>query len=151
MNGWLFSEEEISPGKSEKARRIERGAEAAPEDVALVYTATRAGKATAGHFFMCVDDAKRFCSHPKTKGVIHGNEWAFFFTTLKNYLGNYLDLTEGGIDFTNFCDNGSRNDVLRELGIMPLKPSEVFLDLEKRGFVVKRPLFFNYCHGLAYE
>lgn len=125
MNGWLFDLDEIS-GKTLKERRIEKARAAAPADIALVYTATRAGKATAGHYFMRMDDARKFCSCPKTKGVMYGNEWAFFFffffTSLKNYLGNFLDLTEHGIDFTGFCDNGSGNDLCVKLGIKPLDP-----------------------------
>lgn len=46
----------------------------------------------------------------------------FFFTSLKNYLGNFLDLTEHGIDFNGFCDNGSGNDLCVKLGIKPLDP-----------------------------
>lgn len=101
--GYLFDMDEFRPKETKKERRIAEARAAAPDDIALVYTATRGGKATAGHYFMCLDDAKKFCSHPKSKGVLHGNEWAFFWTSLKNYLGNFLDLTEYGIDFSADC------------------------------------------------
>lgn len=137
--GYLFDMDEFCPAESKKEQRIANARAAAPEGIALVYTATRAGKATAGHYFMRIEDAKKFCSHPKSKGVVHGNEWAFFWTSLKNYMGNFLDLTEYGIDFSGFCDNGSRDELLNELGICPLNFIEVCKDLELRGFKVKYP------------
>lgn len=137
--GYLFNMDELRPAEDKKEKRIANARAAAPEDIALVYTATRHGKATAGHYFMSIADAKKFCSSPKSKGIIHGNEWAFFWTSLKNYLGNFLDLTEHGIDFSGFCDDGSRDALLEELGILPLNSDEVFNDLERRGFKVKYP------------
>lgn len=144
--GYLFDMDEFCPAESKKEQRIANARAAAPEDIALVYTATRAGKATAGHYFMRIEDAKKFCSHPKSKGVLHGNEWAFFWTSLKNYLGNFLDLTEYGIDFSGFCDNGSGDALLQELGIEPYEAWDVCAVLEKRGFRVIYPPYLGMVH-----
>lgn len=144
--GYLFDMDEFRPKETKKERRISAARAAAPDDIALVYTATRAGKATSGHYFMRISDAKKFCSHPKSKGVVHGNEWAFFWTSLKNYLGNFLDLTEYGIDFSGFCDNGSRDELLDELGIEPYEAWDVCAVLEKRGFKVIYPPYLGLVH-----
>ncbi|MBD5406314.1 MAG: hypothetical protein HDR56_01685 [Treponema sp.] len=131
------------PTESKKEERIRLARENAPDNIALVYTATAHGKASCGHFFMKIEDAKKFCSSPKSKGVLLGNEWAFFWTSLKNYLGNFLDLTEHGIDFSKFCENGSKDDLLRKLDIRPLSPVQVFEDLRIRGFNVIWPPLSN--------
>lgn len=146
QRGFLFDLDEIKPAKSKKEQRIENARALAPKNIALVYTATKCGKASCGHFFMTIDDAKKFCSSPKSKGVMHGNEWAFFWTSLENYLGNFLDLTEHGIDFTAFCDNGSRDDLLQELSIDPYEPWDVCAVLEARGFKVKYPPYLGQAH-----
>lgn len=122
-----------------KAKRIEDAYNAAPDDVALLYTATECGNATGGHFFMTIDDAKKFCSDERSSGVLHGTRWAFIWTSLKNYVGNYWDLTLHGVDFTKFSDNGSRDALCDAIGVHPLDPLKVFRDLEAAGIRVKRP------------
>lgn len=144
--GFLFDMDELCPAETKKEKRIKEAYEAAPEGIALVYTATAHGKASCGHYFMRIEDAKKFCSSSKTKGVLHGNEWAFFWTSLKNYCGNFLDLTEHGVDFTAFCDNGSRDDLLQELCIEPYEPWDVCAVLEARGFKVKYPPYLGQAH-----
>jgi hypothetical protein len=65
-------------------------AEPPPEEYdgqpALVYLSTEHG---AGRLlWKCtVRDAKKICSLPGTSGKYLGNEWAYFWTTLKNYVG----------------------------------------------------------------
>lgn len=135
----LFAPDEIER-KDEKAQRIDAARDAAPEDVALVYTCTECGNSTGGHYFMRIDDAKRFCADPRSCGTMHGTRWAFFWTSLKNYVGNYWDLTLHGVDFTKFCDNGSRDALCAEIGVRPLSAWQVFDDLERAGIRLKRPL-----------
>ena len=128
------------PAKSEKEIRIENAYDAAPDGIALVYTASENGNSTGPHFFLTIDDAMKLCSDNRSKGVIHGTCWAFFWTSLKNYCGNYWDLTDGGIDFTNFFDNGSRDELLNELGIKKIDYWEVYDLLKNAGFKIKNPI-----------
>lgn len=126
--------------KSEKQRRIENAYNAAPDGIALVYTATEKGNSTDPHFFLAIDDAMKLCSDERSKGVLHGTRWAFFWTSLKNYCGNYWDLTDGGLDFTKFYDNGSRDALLDDLGIKKIDYWEVYELLTNAGFKVKNPM-----------
>lgn len=125
------------PGKSEKQQRIENARNNAPEGIALVYTATEKGNSTDPHFFMSIDDAMKLCSDERSKGVLHGTKWAFFWTSLKNYCGNYWDLTLNGLDLTKFYDNGSRDALLEELGITKLDFFDVVRQLKRNGISVK--------------
>lgn len=129
--------------RNEKAERIDAARDAAPENIALLYTCTACGNSTGGHFFMEIDDAKKFCDDDRSRGVLHGTPWAFFWTSLKNYCGNYWDLTLHGVDFSKFCDNGTRDKLCDEIGVHPLNPLRVFDELERGGISVKRPPLLN--------
>lgn len=122
-----------------KEKRIQDARENAPEGIALVYTATEKGNSTDPHFFMSIDDAMKLCSDERSKGVLHGTRWAFFWTSLKNYCGNYWDLTLNGLDLSKFYDNGSRDALLDELGIRKMDFHEVVGLLERNGIKVKTP------------
>lgn len=91
--------------------------EKCPDDIAIVWTATELGNNSDPHYFLNVEDAKKLCSDQRSKGVLHGTKWAFFWSSLKNYCGNYYDLTDGGLDMSKFYDNGSRDWLLDELQI----------------------------------
>ena len=114
--------------------------EASPDGIALVYTATEKGNCTDPHFFLTIDDAMKLCSDERSKGVLHGTRWAYFWTSLKNYASNYWMGDDGGLDFSKFHDNGSRDGLLAELGIEKIDFHEVVALLEKAGFKVRTPV-----------
>lgn len=130
---------ESSP-KSENKRRIENAYNAAPDGIALVYTATEKGNCTDPHFFLTIDDAMKLCSDERSKGVLHGTRWAYFWTSLKNYASNYWMGDDGGLDFSKFHDNNSRDGLLAELGIEKIDYWEVYELLKNAGFNVKNPM-----------
>lgn len=120
----------------EKSERLKKNHDSVPQNIAIIYTGTECGNFSGPKYFMKIDDAKKFCSDERSKGVLHGTKWAFFWTSLANYVGCYWDLSEHGIDFSHFFDNGSRDGLLAELGIEKLDPREVFGTLEKCGIHV---------------
>jgi hypothetical protein len=61
---------------------------------------------------MDIDDAQKWCSSPLSCGVIHGNRWAYFYTSLKNYASHY-GLKERGVILQ---DNGSWDEKIRRAG-----------------------------------
>jgi hypothetical protein len=62
-------------------------------------------------FMMSVEDAKKFCSHPKTKGVFMGGEYIFMWTSLKNLFDN----PDSELRFKP--NNHSQDAIIEELGI----------------------------------
>jgi len=65
-------------------------------------------------FLMTVEDAKKFCSSPKTKGQIFGGEFIFMWTCIVNLLSD----EDSELNFKP--DNGSQKKLLMELDITPL-------------------------------
>ena len=61
-----------------------------PEEIlktyAFLYTATEKGNNSGIRFMMSIEDAEIFCSSPKSRGVLHGTHWAYFFTSVYNYI-----------------------------------------------------------------
>ncbi len=54
-------------------------------DWAFLYTAGRAGHNTGIRFMMSREDAMRWCESDLSHGVLHGNHWAYFFTSVENF------------------------------------------------------------------
>lgn len=59
------------------------------DDLAFLYTATRAGNSTGIRFAASLDDAMRWCSSPVSQGVLHGTPWAYFWTSASNFIRKY--------------------------------------------------------------
>jgi len=68
---------------------IGTGAAVAFDDLALVYTSTESGRGATPTAFMRCQVAKDYCSDPRTRGTLHGHEWATFWTSARNYFGRY--------------------------------------------------------------
>lgn len=51
----------------------------------FLYTATETGTNSGIRFMMTRDDAMRWCSSDLSKGVFYGVEWAYFFTSVRNF------------------------------------------------------------------
>lgn len=98
------------------------GFDACLESYAFLWTATEKGNATGVRFMMTVKDAQTFCEDHRTSGVLHGTAWAFFWTTVRNYVEQYGEGLKrlGGqgyeLKLPKFEDNGSRDSLIEELG-----------------------------------
>lgn len=58
---------------------------AALNDFALLYTATEKGNNSGIRFALTREDALRWCSLDVSRGVLHGTQWAYFWTSLRRF------------------------------------------------------------------
>ena len=68
------------------------------DNYAFLYTSTETGKASGIHFMMTLNDARKFCESPVSQGCTHGIRWAYFWTSVRNYVEQYgecSDIKEG--------------------------------------------------------
>ena len=111
-----------------------------PEEIlktyAFLYTATEKGNNSGIRFMMSIEEAEIFCSSPKSRGVLHGTHWAYFFTSVYNYIHahdcygekihpqsrikeKYINL-KGAAD-----DKGNYDWLISELGLNKINISEI--------------------------
>lgn len=57
--------------------------------MAILYTATEKGNNSGIRFGMSVDDAMAFCESDISRGVLHGTQWAYFWTRLSSFVSCY--------------------------------------------------------------
>ena len=90
---------------------------------ALLYTATETGKNSGIHYVMTVEDAQKWCSSDVSQGQYMGSHWAYFWTSIKNYLTCVWMGDSDVLDLTIVQDNGSWDDKLAAVGVrkIPLK------------------------------
>lgn len=84
--------------------------------LAILYTATELGNNSGIRFMMTVEDAMRWCDSPASQGVLHGTAWAYFWTSLANYVNCYWMGEEPIIDLRNALDDGSWDKRIEEAG-----------------------------------
>lgn len=86
-------------------------------DIALVYTTTEKATSTGIRFATSVGDAQKFCSDDRTRGVLHGTQWAFMWTKASTWI-QVLSSTDAPVmDLDGMTDDGSRDELISELGI----------------------------------
>lgn len=91
-----------------RPRRTEIDLEAL-DRFAILYTATEAGNNSGIRFAMSCEDARTWCAHEFSRGCLHGTEWAYFWTSLRNFIfrdAEYSD-DECSIEVNRKMDNGS--------------------------------------------
>lgn len=93
------------------------------EDYAILYTATETGKNSGIHYVMTTEDAQKWCSSPVSRGQYMGSEWAYFWTSVKNYLTCVWMGESDELDLTMLTDNGSWDAKLDAVGVkkIPVK------------------------------
>ena len=90
---------------------------------ALLYTATAKGNNSGVHFMMTMEDARKWCSSELSRGVYMGAEWAYFFTSVKNFAychwgGNHsTNRRVGCIDLRHYVDNSKWDEKIKALGL----------------------------------
>jgi len=90
---------------------------AALHDLAILYTATEAGNNSGIRFMMPVEDAMKWCDSPVSRGVLHGTQWAYFFTRLSNFITCYWLNEEPCIDLNHAFDDRSWDERIESLGL----------------------------------
>lgn len=87
---------------------------------AVCYISTMTGNCQGIYYVMRVEDAERFVRDKRTKGVSRGHPWAYFQTSIFNFI------QRGGIAQARFThDTGKMNKVLEDLGIEALSKSSI--------------------------
>lgn len=93
-------------------------------DIALVYTTTEKANSTGIRFATNVDDAQKFCSDDRTRGVLHGTQWAFMWTKASTWI-QVLSSTDAPVmDLDGMTDDGSRDGLIAELGVSKIDLTE---------------------------
>lgn len=114
---------------------------------AFLYTSTEKGNNSGIRFMMSLEDAQEFCSSPKSRGVLHGTYWAYFFTSVYNYIHakdcyseNKHPLSRvktGCINLKGAADdNGKYDRLIEELGLKKINISEIPRFLKAFGIEV---------------
>ncbi|WIK62602.1 hypothetical protein [Gleimia europaea] len=93
-------------------------------DIALVYTTTEKANSTGIRFATSVDDAQKFCSDDRTRGVLHGTQWAFMWTKASTWIQVLSDAENPVIDLDGMTDDGSRDGLIAELGVSKIDLTE---------------------------
>lgn len=89
-------------------------------EYAVCYIATETGKCQGIYYVMTIDEAQRFVMDKRTQGVSRGHRWAYFYTSLFNFI------QRGGIQEARFThDTGKMDKVLKDLGIKPMSRTQI--------------------------
>ena len=112
------------------------------DEYAFLYTSTAHGNNSDIHFAMTTEDAKKWCASNLSKGVYMGTEWAYFFTTVRNFAfchwgGNHkTNAVFGTVDLRKTSDNGKWDKKIGALGLKKIQPLELFKILRPHGIDV---------------
>ena len=108
------------------------------DTLTFLYTGTSTGKNSGIKFMLTVEDAQKFCSDPRTAGQLYGSEWAYFYTTVREFLyRGKKELIVKKIDITKIVDNNSFDPLLAELGCKKIPIEDFHIYLEPLGIEVK--------------
>ncbi len=104
--------EQEKAGKSEELHTAE-----SLSSYAFLYTATATGKNSGIHFMMTVQDAMKWCESDISCGIYLGNRWAYFFTSVQNFITCHWGCTNHILDFSKSKDNGMWDKQISDLGL----------------------------------
>lgn len=106
-----FLEEKPEAGQKEKPQG------SILSDYAFLYTSTATGKNSGIHFMMTKEDAMKWCDSDLSHGSIMGNEWAYFWTTVQNFIACHWGTHKPTLDFRKARDNGIYDEKIAALGL----------------------------------
>jgi hypothetical protein len=87
------------------------------DDYALLYTTTEKGNNSGIRFAMTVEDAMAWCSSPISQGAAHQQRWAYFWTSVKNFIGCHWGPNEPKLVIKGLVDNGQWDDRIASMGL----------------------------------
>jgi len=93
-------------------------------DLCFLFTSSFSGGFGGIRFLVTENEAKIFCSDERSKGIMHGGKWAYFYTTIANSFYNQGEQ----IKLSEIIDNGKYDWLLDELGIKKI-PKQEWRDL----------------------
>lgn len=84
----------------------------------FLYTAGRSGHNSGIRFMMTREDAQAWCESDLSRGVLHGNPWAYFFTSVGNFCFCHWGQLKGAtLDLRKLKDNGQWDEKIEGLGL----------------------------------
>ena len=98
--------------------------ELTPDTLAFLYTATAKGHNSGIHFCMPIEDARRFCSDPRTQGVYCGTPWAYFYTSANNFFNCHWG-GQAQKNLEKWTDNGKYDNLMHDIGCRKIEYDEV--------------------------
>ena len=101
-------------------------------NLAFLYTATETGTNSGIRFMMTLEDAQAWCELPISRGRHYETEWAYFYTSVANFVTCYWCGRAPAIDLTGAADDGSWDERIAAHGFKKIS----IWDFEK----VLRPL-----------
>ncbi|MCD8383274.1 MAG: hypothetical protein LUC39_02935 [Clostridiales bacterium] len=106
-------------------------------DWAFLYTAGRAGHNTGIRFMMSREDAVAWCESDLSHGNVHGNPWAYFFTSVENFCNCHWGQLKGvTLDLRKLTDNGQWDEKISGLGLTKYGKGDIRKILEPYGIRV---------------
>lgn len=93
------------------------------DSLAFLYTATDAGNNSGIRFMLTRDEAEIWCSSPVSCGTLHGTRWAYFFTTVANFIRHHQGDDDAYGSFTptinlqGLHDSGEWDERIADLGL----------------------------------
>ena len=109
---------------------------------AFLYTATDKGHATGIKSMATREDAIRWCSSPVSRGMIHGSHWAYFWTSVLNFVRHHTGDAEiygehaYQLNLNGLVDNGEWDERIAAAGCKMIKHHEIAAVLEPLGVTV---------------
>ena len=111
------------------------------DEWALLFTASKISRSSTGgiRFMMTVDDAKAWCSSDRSRGVLMGGEWAYFFYTVNDFLKAWPHPKGKVLDFSKCFDNGKYDGTIASMGLRKYNYAEIAEILAPLGVKVIMP------------
>lgn len=106
--------------------------------LAFLYTATETGNHSGIRCMMSVEDAKAWCSSPVSRGRHYRVEWAFFWTSVANFVTCYWCGREPEIDISKEFDNGEWDERMANVGVTKISLDDIADTLRPLGVKVAR-------------
>lgn len=120
------------------------------EKLAILYTATEKGNNSGIRFMMSIEDALQWCASPISKGVLHGTEWAYFWTKVSCFITCYWLNEEPCIDLRDASDNGSWDRRIADMGLKKISVWEFSRVLGPLGVsIVNEPPVPDFAKGAS--
>ena len=106
-------------------------------DWCFLYTAGAAGRNSGIRFMMKINDAQAWCESDLSHGVLHGNRWAYFYTSVENFCYCHWGQLKGAtLDLRKLTDNGEWDDKIAGLGLVKYGKKDIKRILSEYGIEV---------------
>jgi hypothetical protein len=91
---------------------------------AFLYTATEKGNNSGIKFAMSLTDAMAWCASPLSRGAVHQTEWAYFWTSVWNFIDCHWGMQEPRLSLKGVTDNGQWDERIASLGLKKIHFSQ---------------------------